>query len=276
VHWLPWDWITDPGLASTRSGSTKDTLIWDYYKDFQGVVVLSMSMAGNSNVERGQYENNMRACAKGDYNGYWHTFADNATKRGRTDQNTVVSLAHEFNGTWFKWHPGNVGLDVWKSCWRNVYTAIKAKSSIRIVWVFSATTNSTKGGDFSVATAWDAWPGDQYVDIIGVNHYDFRNLGTKESTDWRDSCGHTQDICHAAKMAREKGKPVAVPEWSSDRNQYGYGDNPNIVNKMWNFFKDNRDILAFENMFNNGGSGAWHVYPRDSSNQTTVLIPLRV
>ncbi|OFX26349.1 MAG: hypothetical protein A2V77_19675 [Anaeromyxobacter sp. RBG_16_69_14] len=62
---------------------------------------------------------------------------------------------------------------------------------------------------------------------------------------------------------------MAVPEWSSDRNQYGYGDNPNIVNKMWNFFKDNRDILAFENLFNNGGSGAWHVYPRDSSNQNT-------
>jgi hypothetical protein len=54
----------------------------------------------------------------------WRTFAANATSQGRSGKNTVVSLAHEFNGTWFHWNPSNVGIDTWVSCWRHVYGAI--------------------------------------------------------------------------------------------------------------------------------------------------------
>ena len=78
---------------------------------------------------------------------------------------------------------------------------------LRVVWVFSATNNTTKGGDFR-----------------------------------------------------------AVPEWSMDRGQYGAGDRPGFVDMMFNFFKDNSDILAFENIFNNGRSGAWNYYPESAAN----------
>jgi hypothetical protein len=59
---------------------------------------------------------------------------------------------------------------------------------------------------------------------------------------------------------------MAVPEWSMDRGQYGHGDRPGFVDLMLNFFRDNADILAFENNFNNGGSGEWHYYPESSVN----------
>jgi hypothetical protein len=59
---------------------------------------------------------------------------------------------------------------------------------------------------------------------------------------------------------------LAVPEWSMDRGQYGHGDRPGFVDLMFNFFKDDADILVFENKFNNGGSGEWHYYPESSVN----------
>jgi hypothetical protein len=267
VHWVTWDWMTNPGFYSTLDG-TNPVKVWDLYAGWSGVMVLSMSMAGSSNDS--SYDQRMRECANGDFDGYWNTFAQNAANAGRSGNDTVVSLAHEFNGTWFKWNPGTVGLDVWKSCWRHVYSAIHAKSSLRVAWVFSASSNTTKGGDYSVNTAWDAYPGDDYVDIVGINRYDFRSLSSNTTTNWRDTCNNTQDICYAANYARQHGKPIGVPEWSMDRGQYGWGDLPAFVTMMFNFFKDNADILAFENNFNNGGSGDWNFYPENGSNMDSA------
>jgi hypothetical protein len=267
LHWLESSWITNPGLMSDLNGTR--VLVWDYYKDFNGILVLSMSMAGNSNVDRATYENNMRSCANGQLNSMWETFGRNAKAKGRNGTNTVVSLAHEFNGTWFKWNPGTVGLDVWKNCWKNVYRSIKVGSDVKVIWVFSSTNNTQKGGDFAVNTAWDAYPGDDFVDVIGINRYDFRSLGSMSSTNWRDLCANTQDICYTAQFARDHGKPLGLPEWSIERGEFGYGDNPAFIQKMVTFFKDNSDVLLFENLFENGGSGDWHVFPREDDNKNS-------
>ena len=114
--------------------------MWDYYADWKGVIVLSASMAGPDGSTN--YDQNLRDCATGSYDTYWQTFAQNATDAGRTGADTVVSLAHEFNGTWFKWNPGNVGIDVWTSCWKHVYAAVHAKSNLRVAWIFSASSNA--------------------------------------------------------------------------------------------------------------------------------------
>ncbi len=263
VHWVTWEWLTAPGLYSTLNG--RDPVkVWDLYADFPGVAVMSMSMAGNSNVQRATYERNMRRCARGEFDGYWRTFATKAAAAGRTGANTVVSLAQEFNGTWFKWHPENVGMTVWKSCWRHVYQAIHSRSSLKVAWVFSATSVESKAGaDWSVNKVWEAYPGDAYVDVVGVNRYDLPMLGPM-TTNWRDTCGNPQDICRAARFARRHGKPLGVPEWGSDREK-GYPDNAQFVNLMHGFFRDNADILMFENTFNfivDGTPGYWHFYPQ--------------
>jgi hypothetical protein len=266
--WLPWDWLTGPGLWSTNNNSSPNVRVWDLYRDFPGIVVLSMSMAGNGNVDRAAYENNMRACAGGAYNGYWETFGANAAAAGRTGANTVVSIAQEFNGTWFKWNPKNVGLTVWLDCWRNVYTSIHKHSSVKVAWVFSATTvTSSAGADWAVNNVWEAYPGDQFVDVIGVNRYDFKMFGPS-TTNWRDHCWNRQDICYAAQYAREHGKPLGIAEWGPDREK-GYADNAEFISMMYGFFNDNRDVLLFETTFNTilgGTPGWWHIYPESSIN----------
>ncbi len=266
LHWVAWDWLTEPGLLSSITGQDR-VKVWSMFADWPGVLALSMAMAGmDEGVSQSEYDDNMRQCAKGAYDEDWRTFAANAAAAGRTGDDTVVSLAHEFNGTWFVWNPREVGVDTWLACWRHVYDAIKSASDLRVAWVFSATANTRKDGDFAIANAWDAYPGDDYVDVIGIDRYDFQALGSSESTDWRDTCGNSQDLCDTADYARTHGKALGVPEWSIERGKYGYGDNPNFVKMMYGFFRDNRDVLAFENNFNNGGEGDWHLYPTDANN----------
>jgi hypothetical protein len=224
-------------------------------------------MAGPDSLSQADYDHAMQLCARGELDDEWQKFAFNAKARGRSGEDTVVSLAHEFNGTWFPWNPGNVGVETWKGCWRHVYTAIKSASDLKVAWVFSATDHRGKEGDYAVDNAWDAYPGDDYVDIIGVNRYGFRKLGAFESTNWRDTCSNPQDLCAAARYARTHHKQLAVPEWSIDRGKYGYGDNGFFVTMMYGFFVDNVDILAFENNFNNGGQGDWHLFPMQGHNQ---------
>jgi beta-mannanase len=138
---------------------------------------------------------------------------------------------------------------------------------MKVAWVFTATQVTTKGGDWAVNNIWEAYPGDDAVDVIGVNRYDFPGLGPI-SMNWRDTCWNTQDICYAADFARRRGKPLGLPEWGADR-QNGYADNGEFVDKMFNFFKDNTDVLMFENSFNvivSGTPGYWHFFPESSIN----------
>lgn len=265
VHWVDWSWLTYPGLATSLTGEDQ-MLVWEEWADFEGVLAMSMSMAGPSEVSEAEYDEQMRQCARGEFDDEWRTFAKNARTAGRNGNNTIVSIAQEFNGTWFPWNPARTDMDTWMSCWKHVYTAIHAESDMKVAWVFSASSNTQKGGDWSVDSAYDAYPGDEYVDVLGINRYDFAALGPRTSTNWRDTCWNEQDICHAAQLAREHGKPLAVTEWSIERDEFGYGDNPNFVQMMFGFFADNRDILLLENQFSHYGMGDWYLYPRDATN----------
>ncbi|MET0285841.1 MAG: glycosyl hydrolase [Polyangiales bacterium] len=269
---LPWDWLATPGLLSTMDDENKGQFkVWEQWGDFQGVVALSMSMAGTSEVTQEQYDESMRQCATGAFDPAWKAFARNAKAAGRTGENTIVSLAQEFNGAWFPWNPKNVGLQVWTDCWKRVYTAIHSESDLKVSWVFSAVPKSAQGSDLlAVPNVWDAYPGDEYVDVLGLTRYDFQDFGPSTNTDWRQTCDNEQDICRAAELAREHGKKLAVIEWSIQRNEEGYGDNSNFVQMMFGFFADNRDVLLLENNFNHYGDGGdqniWYLYPRTTDN----------
>jgi Glycosyl hydrolase family 26 len=266
VHWIAWDWITWPGLLSTVYGDEHRVLVWEDWKDFKGIMAMAMSMAGSDNVDYADYDKAMYQCANGEFDEYWKTFARQAKASGRNGSNTIISLAQEFNGTWFPWNPKRTSMETWMSCWKRTYTAIHSESDLQVAWVFSATAHTTIEGDYAVASVWDAYPGDDYVDVVGLTRYDFKTLGPIDSTDWRDTCWNTQDICHTAKLAREHGKKLAVVEWSIERGKYGYGDNPNFVQMMFGFFADNRDILLLENHFDNYGDGDWSLFPRADNN----------
>lgn len=66
---------------------------------------------------------------------------------------------HEAAGTWFWW--GAKGSEPYKKLWVIMFEVFKSKGLNNLIWVWTSETND------------DAWyPGDAYVDIIGIDLYD--------------------------------------------------------------------------------------------------------
>ncbi|ADP78715.1 glycoside hydrolase family 26 protein [Pseudofrankia inefficax] len=186
---------------------------------------------------------NERDCAAGAYDEHWHQFGENLLKYGRGD--AIVRLGWEFNGDWYDWYPRNV--DVWKRCYQRTVTALRAAApDVRIDWTMTMHRDDLpRGGD-----VWSAYPGDAYVDIIGIDYYDMSPPAPTQGL-WDRLCVAPSGLCTVIQQARARGKKFSVPEWGVVSGAGGGGDNPFFVQKMYAMFQANAGILAYEAYFNN-------------------------
>jgi beta-mannanase len=100
------------------------------------------------------------------------------------------------------------------------------------------------------AGVWDVYPGDSYVDVVSIDAYDFFPASVTQKI-WDTQCNFQSGLCSVIKFAREHRKPFAVPEWGLVRSSGGGGDNPFFIQKMYEVFAANADILAYEAYYNN-------------------------
>ena len=183
-------------------------------------------------------DGNEAACARGEYDHHWAAFGQTLVRNGRPD--AIVRLGWEFNGRWMYWHPRDT--ETWKQCFRRAATAIRSTSpQVRIDWNMAAYQDRLpNGGD-----VWDAYPGDDVVDIVSIDVYDVYPPSRDQET-FNRQCWRPSGPCTVTGFARQHGKPFAVPEWGLDRRNGGGGDNPFFIEKMYAFFEGNKDILLYE------------------------------
>jgi hypothetical protein len=186
---------------------------------------------------------NERDCAAGAYDEHWHQFGANLRKYGRGD--AIVRLGWEFNGDWYDWYPRDV--DTWKQCYRRSVTALRAAAPhVRIDWTMTMHNDEMPaGGD-----VWSAYPGDDYVDIIGIDYYDEYPPAASQRL-WDQLCAAPSGLCTVIAQARAHHKRFSVPEWGVVSGKGGGGDNPFFIEKMYAMFAANADILAYEDYWNN-------------------------
>ncbi|WP_307874785.1 glycoside hydrolase family 26 protein [Frankia nepalensis] len=199
-------------------------------------------------VQDGQYPlGNERECAAGEYDEYWAEFGRNLQKYGRGD--AIVRLGWEFNGNWFKWYPEDS--ETWEECFRREVTAIRSTApDVQIDWTMTMGRDEMPNGD----NVWAAYPGDEYVDIIGIDYYDMYPPKPTQET-WNRTCVKPSGLCTVVKEARARGKKFSVPEWGVVSGEGGGGDNPFFIEKMYEIFHANADILAYEVYYNNAEEG---------------------
>ena len=124
-----------------------------------------------------------------------------------------VRFGWEFNGDWWPWSAEKVGHDKWVADYKAAVDGLRSTApNVRVVW----NPNSGQGG---IPEAMKSWPGDDYVDVIGVDVYDWANedpvKGEGQLDEW-------------AAEARKRGKKIALPEWGVHGVE-GRGDNPASV-----------------------------------------------
>jgi hypothetical protein len=178
--------------------------------------------------------------AVGEHEDFARTLAANLVANGLGD--SVIRLAHESNGPWAK---DGVGPDssqyaAWRESWRRFATAMKSVTGAR--FEFDWTVNP---GVKPIAFE-EYYPGDDVVDIIGVDIYDFwetTRLGPAPDdlqTRWDVRFEEPGGVGELLSFAESRRKPLSIPEWGLSTTQFqgGLGDNPSFVEEVVRLIDD--------------------------------------
>jgi hypothetical protein len=197
--------------------------------------------------------------AHGDYNAYFHDLAENLVRYKLAD--TILRPAWEFNGGWYAWHAKGKA-EAFAEYWRQIVKTMRAvpgTENLKFCW------NPTLGEqDFP---AEQAWPGDEYVDFVGLDVYDetwkadtypwpatataaeIEARHRKVWTEW--ILNSSRGLAFWAKFASDHHRPLAIPEWGLNHADHGHGglDDPYFIEQMHAFFHDPANHVAFQCYF---------------------------
>jgi hypothetical protein len=202
----------------------------------------------------------MAACAAGSYNSHWTTFGN--TLKGLGLGSSIIRLGWEFNGDWYAWGGGSPA--TFANCWKQIVTTVRAVApSLKFDWTVNRGSSAGMPGDAVLS----AYPGDSYVDIVGIDNYDHWG-------DWNTQLNGDYGLQYWLNFALAHGKKLSVPEWGiyPGDTDNGYGDDPAYIQHMHDFFAANASNIAYEAYFNEPSDyiadSIWN--PDQNPNSSTV------
>ncbi len=192
---------------------------------------------------------NLQRTARGEYDDDFRIVARNLIAAGYPD--AVIRLGNEPDGVFNPW--SSIGNEAeYIAAFRHVHDVLAEESS---KFRFEYTT--TRGGFGARGRA--AYPGDAYVDILGLDIY-YRISTPLTDQVWSDQYesvlrGHQQ-------FAKERGKPVAYTEWGVAKF-----DQPEFIDRMHGWFSSlpssGAGSLVYQSYFNPGDETyALSLYPK--------------
>lgn len=213
---------------------------------------------------------------RGDYDAYLNAWAGrlkafvsgpDGTLGTGDDRRVYIRLAHEMNGNWYPWGAA-VGGDSpahYTLMWQRVRSIFWAKGldGQTVQWIWAV--NHEDVGNWR---AEDYYPGDAYVDWIGIDGY---NWGTSQGwSSWRTP----QDV-FAPMIARLRtfqiGKPLALTETASSSATPGGPDVAAKSRWITDFFAYATSAAADARMvvwFNEDKETDWAVFGGSNGDQT--------
>lgn len=171
---------------------------------------------------------------------YDRTFAEIAAilvANGHAD--AVLRVGWEFNGGWYPWAAAQ-DPDSFVRFWRRIATAMRSVPGARFRMEWTPTLGWQQIPPDRV------YPGDAYVDVIGMDVY---NQSWKESSNtpesrWSELLTSQYGLQWHRDFAKAHGKPMAYPEWGTGTRPdgHGAGDDPHFIERMAAWISAN-DVL---------------------------------
>lgn len=173
---------------------------------------------------------------EGKYDDYLRQWADELES---LENPVFVRFANEMNGDWDPWCNWFYGKDytLYNKAWERVYNIIKVNDNIQFVW----NPHDRSYPDFKWNNAHLYYPGDEYVDWVGITGY---NNGTSYEGDvWRE-ISQIYYPMYNEYMSHYSEKPFMITEFSSNevggdkslwiRNGFNeFAHMPNIKIAVW-------------------------------------------
>jgi glycosyl hydrolase family 26 len=202
----------------------------------------------------------LAAGAAGDYNHNFRTLAESLVAQGQGS--AVLRIGPEFNGNWHLWTI-NVpdGGALYAAYWRQIVTTMRSVQGAHFKFDWCASNGSSWTTDEQQLEAETAWPGDAYVDYVGLDVYDqsWAPWQGDPVARWNEYLNLKNGLRWHAAFAAAHGKQMTFPEWGlADRaDGHGGGDNPYFIEQMywWIQSHDVAYALYFESHDPNGEYG---------------------
>ena len=186
--------------------------------------------------------------ARGAFDVHFAHLADNLVDRGLGS--AMIRPGWEFNGGWSRWSAADDPA-AYAAFFRRIHDVMEARPDTNFEWVWSPTLGAA---DFPAERA---YPGDVYVDFVGLSVYDQAwgpNSTTVDSDQerWKRyivELDHGLDFWRS--FVRDRDISLAITEWGViDRSDgHGGGDDPYYVQQMYDFIMDTRNEVAFHIYF---------------------------
>jgi hypothetical protein len=180
--------------------------------------------------------------AAGTFDHYFHTVATNIVKAGFPK--SIIRFGYEFNGNWFPWSAHGCA-SAYVRYFDNIVTTMRSVPGEQFTFEWNPTLGNQKVGKLS-----DYYPGDSYVDYVGLDVYDNqqqRYPGAK--AEFKIMLNESDGLNWLASFAAARDKPIVLPEWglgwgrcsasgqpiSAPNEQACGGDNATWVNLVANW-----------------------------------------
>jgi hypothetical protein len=100
--------------------------------------------------------------------------ARNARRLRRLGRPVLLRWGWEMNGDWYPWGAANNGRDAsgYVRCWRRLHDIFADEGAGNVSWVWSPNWNDSPAEDWNAMQEY--YPGDDYVDWVGVSGYNLR------------------------------------------------------------------------------------------------------
>jgi len=146
--------------------------------------------------------------------------------------NAIIRIGWEANGDWFAWSAGSGQQANYIAAYRHVVDIFrKASPSFLMDWCVNIGTLKVPPDQF--------YPGDQYVDIIGMDIYDKDPLSKIDpKAAWQSYLTSAYGLNWHRDFAAKHGKPMAYSEWGMGDE----GDNPYFITAMANWMATNNVV----------------------------------
>lgn len=138
--------------------------------------------------------------ASGQYDAYLLAFAREAAAWGKP---FIIRFAHEMNLERYHWGTakdryGPKSPRIYQQMYRYVVDLLRKAGANKVLWAFCPNAESLPNPAHNPAASWnrarDYYPGDDYVDILGMDGYNWGTTQTPEKHGWQSSWRSFQDI----------------------------------------------------------------------------------
>jgi hypothetical protein len=197
-------------------------------------------------------------------NGKYDDYIDRFAKDARDfNEEILIRFLHEFNGNWYVWSgnkngQSNGGPEKVVAVWKYVVDRFKAQGADNVKWLWVPHGPSTDLKTEAWNQVANYWPGDDYVDWIGLDGYNFYPQdpwgGKRPLRDFDNCFRDLYDDC--AKLGNQ---PMMIAEFGTGEFQYEDFDKAAWITDAFHKIKSEYPRIKIFTWFNINKELDWRV-----------------